>query len=137
MRFVDQTVVVTGGSRGLGAAIAWLQDLGIGHAQEIEAKLLAHATARLRAEPDVTIIGTADRKAPVLSFLLGDIHPHDVGSILDTLGIAVRCGHHCTQPVMDRYSLPATSRASLGVYNNRDDIDALVVALRKVQEMFA
>jgi len=83
------------------------------------------------------LIGTAKEKAGVLSFIVDGIHPHDVGTILDQEGIAVRTGHHCAQPVMDRFGIPATARASLAIYNTKQDVDALVAGIRKVQEVFA
>ena len=91
----------------------------------------------LSAIPGVKLIGTAAKKASVLSFIIEGVHPHDAGSVLDYEGVAVRTGHHCAQPVMDRFGVPATIRASLGVYNTREDIDTLVAGIRKVQEMFA
>ena len=91
----------------------------------------------LESVPGLRLIGTAPRKASVLSFVLDCAHPHDVGTILDQEGVAVRTGHHCAQPVMERFGVPATARASLALYNTRDDVDALVDALHKVREMFA
>ena len=91
----------------------------------------------LGAVPGLRLIGTATRKASILSFVLEGVHPHDVGTILDLEGIAVRTGHHCAQPVMDRFGVPATARASLALYNTRADIDALVTGLDKVREVFA
>jgi cysteine desulfurase/selenocysteine lyase len=85
----------------------------------------------------VRLVGTAKEKAGVLSFVMDDVHPHDVGTILDQDGIAIRTGHHCAQPVMDRFGVPATARASFGLYNTREEVDALVAALRKVREVFA
>ena len=86
--------------------------------------------------PGVRLVGTARDKAAVLSFMLDGVHPHDVGTLLDQEGIAVRTGHHCAQPVMDRFGIPATVRASFGIYNTRDDVDALVRALERVRELF-
>ena len=102
-----------------------------------EHDLLAHATERLGAVPGLRIVGTARQKAAVVSFVLDFAHPHDVGTILDQEGIALRTGHHCAQPVMDRYGLPATARASFSIYNGRDDVDALVAGIEKVRELFA
>jgi cysteine desulfurase/selenocysteine lyase len=89
------------------------------------------------AIPGLRLIGTAKEKAGVLSFVLEGIHPHDIGTILDQEGIAIRTGHHCSQPVMDRFSVPATARASFAVYNTREEVDALVRGIKKVQEVFA
>ncbi len=100
-----------------------------------EQELLAYATTALQNIPDLRIIGTAAHKAGVLSFVMGRAHPHDIGTILDNQGVAVRTGHHCAMPVMDFFGLPATARASLGVYNTRADIDRLVEALQHVREV--
>jgi len=99
--------------------------------------VLAYATERVGAIPNVKIFGNARRKAGVLSFLLEGVHPHDAGTILDQQGVAVRTGQHCAQPVMDKFCIPATIRASLAIYNTREDIDALVKGLHKVREVFA
>ena len=99
--------------------------------------VLEYATARVREIPGARIIGEARHKTGVLSFLLEGVHPHDAGTILDREGVAVRTGQHCAQPVMDRYGITATIRASLGIYNTREDIDALVRALGRVREVFA
>ena len=85
----------------------------------------------------MTLIGTAAHKTSILSFVLDDIHPHDIGSILDQHGVAIRAGHHCTQPVMQRFGVPATNRASLSMYNTREEVDTLVMAVKTVQEVFA
>jgi cysteine desulfurase/selenocysteine lyase len=100
-----------------------------------ESEILDYGTAQLSAMDGIRLVGTAPQKAGVLSFLMDGIHPHDIGTILDRDGIAVRTGHHCAQPVMERYRIPATTRASLGVYTNRADIDALVAGLYRVREM--
>src|SRR5208283_2621419 len=100
-------------------------------------ELLAYGTQLLQEIPGVRIIGTAREKASVLSFVMEDIHPHDIGTVLDRLGIAVRTGHHCAQPVMDRFRIPATTRASLAFYNTPEELDCLAAGLRKVKEMFA
>jgi cysteine desulfurase/selenocysteine lyase len=102
-----------------------------------EHELLAHGTELLRSLPRVRIVGTAERKAGVLSFLVDDVHAHDVGTILDLEGIAVRTGHHCAQPVMDHFGVAATTRASLAFYNTREDLDALARGLRRVIEVFS
>ncbi|HLY39633.1 MAG TPA: cysteine desulfurase [Terracidiphilus sp.] len=125
------------GAIGLGAALRYLMDLDICKVAAYEHELLAYASDEVSAIPGVRLIGTAKQKAGVLSFVVDGVHPHDVGTILDQEGIAVRTGHHCAQPVMDRFGIPATARASLAVYNTRHDIDALVAGIRKVQEVFA
>jgi cysteine desulfurase/selenocysteine lyase len=102
-----------------------------------ENRLLGEATRKLSEIPGLRILGTAVRKAGLVSFVLGDIHPHDIGTILDQEGIAIRSGHHCAQPVMRRFKVPATARASFGLYNQSEDIDALVLALQKVRKVFA
>jgi cysteine desulfurase/selenocysteine lyase len=124
------------GAFGLGAALEWLLSLGIEAAAAHEADLLAYGTERLAAVPGLRLVGTAPHKAGVLSFTLEGVHPHDVGTLLDLEGVAVRTGHHCAQPVMDRFGIPATSRASLAAYNVREDLDALVAALGRVREKF-
>ncbi len=121
---------------GLGAAVDYLEDLGFDRIAAYEHDLLAYATAALEAVPGLRIIGTAEGKAAVISFVLEGIHPHDVGSILDHEGIVVRAGHHCAQPVMERMGVPATTRASLAYFNTREDVDALVAAVLKVKEIF-
>jgi cysteine desulfurase/selenocysteine lyase len=125
------------GAIGLGVAVDYLQGLGMDRIAAHEHDLLEHATRRLTEIPGLRIIGTAREKAAVVSFVLEGIHPHDIGTILDYEGIAVRTGHHCAQPVMDRFSVPATVRASFGLYNTRDEIEALVRGLHKVREVFA
>ena len=120
---------------GLGAAIDYLNHLGLEEIERHEADLLAYATKSVGAIPGVQIVGTAHEKAGVLSFVMGEIHPHDIGTILDTEGIAIRTGHHCAQPVMQRFGIPATARASFGLYNTREEVDALVAGIRKVQEV--
>ena len=98
--------------------------------------MLEYATAQVRQIPGSRIVGEARHKTGVLSFVLDGVHPHDAGTILDQQGVAVRTGQHCAQPVMDRFCIPATIRASLGIYNRREDIDALVCGLHKVRELF-
>ena len=124
------------GAVGLGAALDYVTDLGLPRIAAHEKDLLAYATARLGELPGIRFVGTAKEKASVLSFLLGDVHPHDVGTILDQEGVCIRTGHHCAQPVMTRYDLPATARASFGLYNTREEVDALAAGLRKVLEVF-
>ncbi|HET7871813.1 MAG TPA: cysteine desulfurase [Terriglobales bacterium] len=120
---------------GLGAAIEYLNQLGLENIEKHEAELLEYATGQVQRIPGVSIVGTAREKAGVLSFVIEDIHPHDIGTILDSEGIAVRTGHHCAQPVMQRYQIPATARASFGLYNTREEVDALVRGIRKVKEV--
>jgi cysteine desulfurase / selenocysteine lyase len=119
----------------LGAAIEYLNQLGLENIEKHEAELLEYATEQVQRIPGVSIVGTAREKAGVLSFVIEDIHPHDIGTILDSEGIAVRTGHHCAQPVMQRYQIPATARASFGLYNTREEVDALVRGIRKVKEV--
>jgi cysteine desulfurase/selenocysteine lyase len=101
-----------------------------------EDALLAYATETVGAIPGVSLIGTADQKAGVLSFVVNGVHPHDIGTILDQEGIAIRTGHHCAQPIMERFGIPATARASFGLYNTKAEIDALVAGIQKVSEVF-
>ena len=122
---------------GLGAAIDYLTHIGLDKVAAHEHDLLAYATEQFTRLPGVRIIGTAKEKAAVLSFVLDGIHPHDIGTILDQEGIAVRTGHHCAQPVMQFFSIPATTRASFALYNTETEIDALTRGVKKVQEMFA
>ena len=124
------------GVAGFGAALDYLMGIDRAAALAHEDELLAYATKQVRAIPGVRIIGEAREKTGVLSFMLEGAHPHDAGTILDQQGIAVRTGQHCAQPVMDRYCIPATIRASLAIYNTREDIDALVRGLHRVKEVF-
>jgi cysteine desulfurase/selenocysteine lyase len=121
---------------GLGAAIDYVQGVGVEAVAAYEGELLAYATERLAALPRVRLIGTAKHKASVLSFVVEGVHAHDVGTILDRQGIAIRAGHHCAQPVMQRFGVAATGRASLAFYNTRAEIDALVAGLDQVVEVF-
>jgi len=125
------------GAVGLGAAIDYLQNIGMANIAAWESELLNYATEKLTAVDGVRLIGTAAHKAGVLSFLLGDIHPHDLGTVLDQQGVAIRTGHHCAMPVMDFFGVPGTARASLAMYNTREDIDQLVDALHEVRRVFA
>lgn len=122
---------------GLGAALDYLSGIGLERIAAYEAELLNYASAELSALPGVRLIGTARAKAAVLSFEIDGVHPHDVGTILNEDGIAVRAGHHCAQPVMQRFGVPATARASFAFYNTFAEIDALIAGVRKVQRMFA
>jgi cysteine desulfurase/selenocysteine lyase len=121
---------------GLGAGLDYVTGLGLDAIAAHEHDVLEHGTRVLSAIPGLRIIGTAREKAGVLSFDLEGVHPHDIGTILDQEGIAIRTGHHCAQPVMDRFHVPATARASLGVYNTKEELDALAAGLRKVAEVF-
>ncbi len=123
------------GAIGLRAALEYVKGLGLGAVAAHEHALLAYATETLTAIPGLRVIGTAREKAAVLSFVLDGIHPHDIGTVLDQEGIAIRTGHHCAQPVMDRYGIPATARASFAVYNTIQEVDALAAGIRKVQEV--
>ena len=125
------------GGIGLGAAIDYLNRIGMDKIAAYEHQLLHYGTEALEQVPGLRIIGTARDKASVLSFVLEGIHPHDIGTVLDRQGIAVRTGHHCAQPVMDRFGVPATTRASLAFYNTTAEIDALVKGLHKVKEIFS
>jgi cysteine desulfurase/selenocysteine lyase len=124
------------GAVGLGAAIDYVTRLNREAVAAYEQDLLGHATQALSEISGLRLIGTAREKAGVLSFVLDGIHPHDIGTIVDQEGIAIRTGHHCAQPVMERFGVPATARASLAFYNTRKEIDALVQALHKVNEVF-
>jgi cysteine desulfurase/selenocysteine lyase len=125
------------GAIGLHASLQYLTNLGMDNVSAHERELLAYATEAVAAIPGVRLIGTAKDRAGVLSFVLEGVHPHDIGTVLDQEGIAIRTGHHCAQPVMQRFGIPATARASFAVYNTRDEVDSLVQGIRKVQEVFA
>jgi cysteine desulfurase/selenocysteine lyase len=124
------------GAIGLGAAVDFINGVGFGAIAAHERRLLDYATTALTAVPGLRLIGTSPHKASILSFVLDGVHAHDIGTIVDTEGVAIRTGHHCTQPVMDRFGVPATARASLAMYNTTADIDQLVSALAKVREIF-
>jgi len=124
------------GAAGLGRAIEWLQALGLERIEAHERELLAYARGRLRTFPGVRLVGTAERALGVVSFVLDGVHPHDISTVLDQGGVAVRAGHHCAQPVMRRFAVPATVRASFAAYNTRADVDALLAGLAQVREVF-
>ncbi|MEK6985346.1 MAG: cysteine desulfurase [Candidatus Thermoplasmatota archaeon] len=121
---------------GLGAAIDYVSGVGLDAIAKHEHKLLERATAAVQSIPGLRVVGTAREKAAVLSFHVDGVHPHDIGSLLDRDGVAVRTGHHCAQPVMDRFGLPATTRASFGLYNTAAEVDVFASSLKKVVEMF-
>lgn len=125
------------GAIGMGAAIDYLKGVGLEQIALYEAELLNYATEKLLEIPKLRIIGTSPHKAAVVSFVIGDIHPHDIGTIVDGTGVAIRTGHHCAQPVMDRFGVPSTARASFALYNTHEEIDALAAALHKAIEVFA
>jgi cysteine desulfurase/selenocysteine lyase len=124
------------GAIGLHAALDYIDAVGLDRIAAHERALTAYATDALAAVPGVRLIGTAADKSSILSFVMDAVHPHDIGTIVDREGVAIRTGHHCAQPVMDRFGVPATARASIAMYSTRDDIDALVRALHKVREVF-
>ncbi|MBN8229090.1 cysteine desulfurase [Corallococcus macrosporus] len=125
------------GAVGLAAAIRYLEAVGMQNVSQHDQWLLAYATEALQSIPGLKLVGTAPHKTGVLSFTLEDVHPHDVGTILDQEGVCIRTGHHCAQPLMQRFGVAATARASLALYNTREDVDALVKGLQKVKEVFA
>ena len=125
------------GAIGLGVAIEYLENIGLDAIAAYEQELLDYATELIGALPGVKLIGTARAKASVLSFVLDDIHPHDIGTILDQEGIAIRAGHHCAQPVMQRFNVPATARASFAFYNTKAEIEALAEGIQKVTTIFS
>jgi len=134
-KFEAGTPNIAGGI-GLGAALDYVTHLGLDRIAAYEHELLAYGTEALSQIPGLRMIGTARDKAAVLSFVIDGIHPHDIGTVLDRMGIAVRTGHHCAQPVMDWFHIPATTRASLAFYNTRAELDALAEGLRRVKEVF-
>jgi cysteine desulfurase/selenocysteine lyase len=125
------------GAVGLAVALDYLHAVGLEQVSAHEHELLAYGTAALSRMPGLRLTGTASEKAGILAFVLDDVHPHDIATILDREGVAIRAGHHCCQPLMDRLGVPATARASLALYNTREDVDALVAALDKVRAVFA
>ncbi len=125
------------GAIGLDAALRYVSDIGIDRIGAHEHDLLEYATTAISQIPSLQIVGSASEKAGVLSFVLENVHPHDIGTILDQEGVAIRTGHHCSQPVMRRFNIPATARASFAIYNTREEIDALARGIEKVREVFA
>jgi cysteine desulfurase/selenocysteine lyase len=121
----------------LGSAIDYIQSLGLEHIAKYEQELLAYGTNVLQKIPGIRLIGTAKKKTSILSFVLPTIHAHDVGTLVDEEGVAIRTGHHCTQPVMKHFGIPATSRASLAMYNTKEEIDRLAKALKKAIKIFS
>jgi cysteine desulfurase / selenocysteine lyase len=134
-KFEAGTPNIAGGIA-LGAAIDYLNSIGLDKISAYERGLLEYATEELTRISGLRIIGNAREKAGVVSFILDNVHPHDVGSFLDMEGIAIRTGHHCTQPVMHFFGIPATSRASLAFYNQKEEIDALTCAIKRIREVF-
>ena len=132
--YTTQTVTQTG--IGLGAAIDYVTNIGMDHIAAHDQKLARSAAQRLSAIPGVRVIGQARAKTAVCSFVVELAHPHDIGTILDAHGVAIRAGHHCTQPVMQHYNIAATARASFSLYNSEQDIDRLIAAVAKVKEVF-
>jgi cysteine desulfurase/selenocysteine lyase len=124
------------GAIGMGAAVDFLQSVGMDSVSMHEQVLMAHGSEILRAMDDVRMIGTAKEKTSALSFVIEGIHPHDIATVLDQNGVAIRAGHHCAQPVMDFFRIPATARVSFGLYNTREDIEALRLGLEQVKEVF-
>ena len=133
-KFEAGTPNIAGGV-GLGAAVAYLKSLGMSAIAAHEQELLEYATRQLGCIAGLTIIGTARQKAGVISFTLEGVHPHDLGTLIDHFGIALRTGHHCAMPVMQFFNVPATARASFGLYNTMAEIDALATAIKRVQGM--
>jgi cysteine desulfurase/selenocysteine lyase len=121
---------------GLGAAVRYLEALDWTAIAAFESELLDYASSQVAAVPGVRLIGTARERVSVLSFVLDGVHPHDVGTVLDLQGVAVRASHHCAQPLMRRFGVPGTVRASFALYNTREDVDALVAGLLEVREVF-
>ena len=134
-KFEAGTPHIAGGI-GLGAAIDYIQDIGLDTITAWEDDLLRYATARAQDIPGLRLIGTARKKAGILSFVLDGVHPHDIGTILDHEGVAIRTGHHCAMPVMEHFAVPATARASFALYNSRNDVDRLIAAIIKAKEVF-
>ena len=125
------------GAIGLGKAVEFIEDITVEEIEKHELDLLNYATDKINKIEGVQIIGNSKDKASVISFVMEGIHPHDIGTIMDNLGIAIRAGHHCTQPVMDFYDIPATARASFAIYNTKEDVDKLIDGIQKTKEVFA
>jgi cysteine desulfurase / selenocysteine lyase len=125
------------GAIGLHAALDYIDAIGLDAIGAHERELTAYATDVLQAIPGIRLIGTSPDKSSIVSFVMDGVHPHDIGTIVDREGVAIRTGHHCAQPVMERFGVPATARASIAMYNTREEIDALGRALEKVREVFA
>jgi cysteine desulfurase/selenocysteine lyase len=121
---------------GLGAAIDYVTSLGMESVAAHDQRLAGYASERLQEVPGVRLVGTAPHKTAIVSFVVDEVHPHDIGTILDTEGVAIRAGHHCTQPVMERLGLSATARASFSIYNTEQDVDRLLAAVARVREVF-
>lgn len=121
---------------GLGAAIDYLNDIGMDSVAAYEAELLAYATEKAKQIKGLRLIGEAQEKGAILSFVLDKIHPHDIGTMLDSLGIAIRAGHHCAMPVMDFFEVPATARASFAMYNTKEEVDVLINGIESLIEIF-
>jgi len=124
------------GAIGLAAALEYVSQVGLDEIRQYEHELLAYGTRALTAIPGVRLTGTAPDKGGILAFVLEGVHPHDIGTILDGEGVAIRTGHHCCQPLMERLGVPATARASLALYNTREELDTLTTALARVREVF-
>ena len=124
------------GAIGLAKAIEFIENITIEEIEKHEMALLNYATEKINSIDGVKIVGNAEEKASVISFVMENIHPHDIGTIMDNMGIAIRAGHHCTQPIMDFYNIPATARASFAIYNTEEDVDKLVEGIQKVKEVF-
>jgi cysteine desulfurase/selenocysteine lyase len=134
-KFEAGTPNIAGGV-GLLAAIEFIEEVGMEKISQREAELLAYATKKLKEVGGIRFVGEAQKKAAVISFLVDGIHPSDVGSVLDKLGIAVRTGHHCAQPIMDRFNIPGTVRASFAIYNTEEEIDTFIQGIEKVKKLF-
>jgi cysteine desulfurase/selenocysteine lyase len=134
-KFEAGTPNIVGGI-GLGTAIDYVKWIGLDRIAAYEQDLLEYGTERLREIEGLRLVGTADHKSSVLSFLIEGIHPHDIGTMLDMDGIAIRTGHHCAEPLMKRFGVPATARASLAFYNTKEELDALATGLRKIKKLF-
>ena len=125
------------GAIGLGAAIDYITEIDMYDIAEHEKELLDYATQEIKKIEEVKVIGNSSEKASVLSFVIDGIHPHDIGTIMDKHGVAIRTGHHCTQPIMDFYEISATARASFGIYNSKEDVDKMIYSIKKTIEVFA